>query len=44
MRPYVRAHGTRARALLDAAGGMAAVGRHIGGGLQEREADFLRRA
>jgi glycerol-3-phosphate dehydrogenase len=42
-RHYARAYGTRADELLDGARDMAGLGRHFGGALYEREADFLRR-
>ena len=38
---YARLYGTRARDLLDGARGIAELGRHFGGLLYEREADFL---
>ncbi len=40
---YARLYGTRAEALLDGAAATADLGRHFGGLLYEREADFLRR-
>ncbi|HTW27845.1 MAG TPA: glycerol-3-phosphate dehydrogenase [Acetobacteraceae bacterium] len=40
---YGRLYGTRADALLDGAKSLADLGRHFGGRLYEREADFLRR-
>ncbi len=40
-RHYARLYGTRAEALLEGAGAMADLGRHFGGKLYEREADFL---
>jgi glycerol-3-phosphate dehydrogenase len=39
---YARLYGTRALALLGSARGMADLGRHFGGLLYEREAEFLR--
>ncbi|MFT8244460.1 glycerol-3-phosphate dehydrogenase [Roseomonas sp. BN140053] len=42
-RSYVRAYGTRAEELLEGARDMADLGRFFGGGLYEREAEFLRR-
>lgn len=42
-RHYARNYGTRAAALLDGARTMADLGRHWGGRLYEREAEFLRR-
>ncbi len=42
-RHYARTYGTRAAGLLDGAHGMTDLGRHWGGRLYEREADFLRR-
>jgi len=41
---YARQYGTRATALLDGAQNIAALGRHFGGRLYEREADFLIRS
>ncbi|MFO1055974.1 MAG: glycerol-3-phosphate dehydrogenase [Dongiaceae bacterium] len=38
---YGRLYGTRAEALLGAAGGLDALGRHFGGQLYQREAEFL---
>jgi glycerol-3-phosphate dehydrogenase len=40
-RHYAREYGTRAEALLDDARSLDALGRHFGGQLYEREADFL---
>ena len=39
---YARSYGTRAEALLDGARSLADLGRHFGGQLYEREAEFLR--
>ena len=39
---YARSYGTRAEALLDGARSLADLGRHFGGPLYEREAEFLR--
>jgi glycerol-3-phosphate dehydrogenase len=43
LRHYARLYGTRAEALLDGARDAAALGRHFGGTLYAREAEFLRR-
>ena len=40
---YARQYGTRADALMDGAHALADLGRHFGGRLYEREADYLRR-
>ena len=40
---YARLYGTRARHLLDGARGCADLGRHFGGTLYQREAEFLQR-
>jgi len=42
-RHYARTYGTRAAALMDGAHAMSDLGRHWGGQLYEREAEFLRR-